>query len=449
MKNFKKYLAQVGLFLCSLKMAVINLILLGLISAAGSFYESYYDLNTAQILVYKSIWMQLSLFLLSVNLIGVLVHRWPWKKRHTSFVMAHFGILILILGSLITQYKGVDGSLRLEIGSKGRSISLPEEVFIIYSSFDGDRWSEISRLEPQFLKNPPSLKSPYEWAVDSSQVLRIEDYYPYALESTRIEPDPKEGYYVQYQLKGANAEIVDFIYKNRRQPFLSKKLGPAHIVFKTGAYKSKQKHELVLTPYFGKTLRYSLISDQRVREKGQIRVGSSIQTGWMDLELKILQYYRARKEYYFKKLKKPTELSVPALKIRFMDRERWMRLNSFLSFYFEDRAYIVGYMNKKHSLGMDLKLKHFKITRYPNSSKAKEYESFVEVDGEKEFLISMNSPLTYKGWTVYQSGFEEDEEGQVVASIFAINKDPGRYIKYLGSLLIICGIFALFYVRRR
>ena len=114
-------------------------------------------------------------------------------------------------------------------------------------------------------------------------------------------------------------------------------------------------------------------------------------------------------------------------------------------FFDDDKVYIVAYVNEKKDLGFQLRLKDFKVIRYPSSFKASSYESEVQVNASEDVkLISMNHPLKFSGYTIYQSGFEEDKEGAPVASVFAINKDPGRFIKYFGSLLIVIGSFVLF-----
>ena len=65
----------------------------------------------------------------------------------------------------------------------------------------------------------------------------------------------------------------------------------------------------------------------------------------------------------------------------------------------------------------------------------------------KDVLISMNEPLDYQGYTFYQSSFQEDEMGKPIASVLSVNYDPGRWIKYIGSLLIVFGAIHLFYRR--
>ena len=70
-------------------------------------------------------------------------------------------------------------------------------------------------------------------------------------------------------------------------------------------------------------------------------------------------------------------------------------------------------------------------------------------DGHKEVLISMNNPLKYDGFTFYQASFEQDDMGNPTASILSVNNDPGRFLKYLGSMLLVLGSIHLFYMKRR
>jgi cytochrome c biogenesis protein ResB len=100
------------------------------------------------------------------------------------------------------------------------------------------------------------------------------------------------------------------------------------------------------------------------------------------------------------------------------------------------------------------------VIRYQGTSRAKEYASLVSVlkngeaipaapESQEKTLISMNEPMKYNGYTIYQASFQEDEMGKPVASVFSVNKDPGRPIKYLGSLVLSFGIVWLFYQRRK
>jgi len=55
------------------------------------------------------------------------------EKQHISFISAHIGILILLAGSLITRYYGVDGSMSIEMGGKENKITVPETELKVFT----------------------------------------------------------------------------------------------------------------------------------------------------------------------------------------------------------------------------------------------------------------------------------------------------------------------------
>ncbi|MDE0152235.1 MAG: cytochrome c biogenesis protein ResB [Bdellovibrionales bacterium] len=427
-------------FLSSLKLAVINILLLGVISAVGTFVESYYDLYLAQHLVYQSVWMKIVLVLFSINLLSVMVDRWPWKRRHMPFVTAHLGIIMIIIGSFLTGEFGMDGSMRLEPEEQSSSIVLNPRILSVYSSFGEGSFSELYKDQPKFILNRPSAQSPYTISL-GTEFMEIVDYYPYAREKIIFQRKPKSGWLFHFKLSGTRAQELSQMYKMKRDAFVKQQFGLAHIVISDGSYKSSERNELILIP--AKAM-YQLVQQGKVRQAGSIYKGKKIQTGWMDLTFELIDFYQAEKVYQFTPLKRPDDNSTSALKVRFQGKESWMKLNSFLSFYSKDASYTLSYMNQRKSIGSTLKLIKFQIDRYQGSQKAKEYSSVVQVDGHKTVTISMNEPLKHNGWTFYQSGFDEVQ----TASILSVNYDPGRFIKYFGSFLLVAGIFALFYRKR-
>jgi hypothetical protein len=84
------------------------------------------------------------------------------------------------------------------------------------------------------------------------------------------------------------------------------------------------------------------------------------------------------------------------------------------------------------------------------AARAASYASQVAVPGLTESAtISMNEPLKHMGFTVYQASFQDGPDGKPVASIFSVNHDPGRWLKYLGCLIISLGTILLFYMKRK
>ena len=441
-------------FFCSLKMAVCTLSALILLFTLGTIFESLYGREAAGEMVYQSFWMTSLLVILFLNILAVMIDRWPWGKKHIPFLCAHFGILFIITGSFLTRFYGADGVLRLEPGQTKGQISLTSRMFIVYSSFDGENLTELAREEVSFLKNPPSPQKPYKIPL-GSKVLKIINFYPFSLAKEHYKVPPKKGRAgeaLRFQIEGAQASFVKWIFKS---PLVDKALfdmGQAKIflTISFSAVKDIKKPSLLLKPQ-GNVLKYRLINPnkkQTVRE-GTLKIGSVLNTGWMDFRFKVLSYMpRSLPDIQFLPQEKTSERSIPAVHVSFNGESQWMGLNSHLFFFDEDKVFITAYVNTRRALNFDVTLKDFKIIRYPASLKALSYESTVQIN-KKEYLISMNEPLQFKGWTVYQSGFEEDELGNVKASLFSVNKDPGRFLKYFGSLLVVLGSLLLFIKRNR
>ena len=577
-------------FFCSIKPAVIILSALIILFALGTFYESAQGRRAAQEIIYRSVYMNFFIFLLALNIIAVMVDRWPWKKKHTGFLMAHFGILFIIAGSLGTRLYGVDGNLRLALGAEGQEIVTELPSVVVYSSFDAVNLTELYRARVFFFRHPPKVEKPFLIPL-GKDMLKIQDFYPVAnvreqYKSLSI-PSQKEGSEervtarnprsggtaVFFQIEGVRGNMARWIYKPAWKDRVEQAWGPARIVLSSSSsypslpsaigklvqkekpvVKKISKNSLWLFPATEKKLKYELRgsrapqeerskkrvtahnprsggtasltyrpasslkesqsavipplvsnprrgaftsqkgrSEERVTVRnprsgrpasslkesqsavipplvnnprsggaspqstktgklqptplGFLKEGSVLKTGWMDFRFRLIRYLpQALPDTVFTPQKKAGDQTVSAVQVNFKGEQKWMGLNSHLYFFDKDKVYIIAYVKERKQLSFSLRLKDFKINRYPGSGKSSGYESQVQLNGEKKArLISLNKPLKKGGYTIYQSGFEEDENGIPTASIFAINKDPGRFVKYFGSLLIVLGSLVLFW----
>ncbi len=111
----------------------------------------------------------------------------------------------------------------------------------------------------------------------------------------------------------------------------------------------------------------------------------------------------------------------------------------------------VNFGHAEVPLGFSLKLVKFRKGVNPGGAGNAAFASVVHlVDKDRgideERTISMNEPLTFNHLTLYQSGFNEAGHG-IKTSSFSIGHDPGRWLKYLGCLLICLGSATMFYMR--
>ncbi|MGE3975074.1 MAG: cytochrome c biogenesis protein ResB, partial [Bdellovibrionales bacterium] len=209
------------------------------------------------------------------------------------------------------------------------------------------------------------------------------------------------------------------------------------------------QNEFVVKPAGARALEYFVYSKDNKRpvKKGKITIGETINTGWMNLQFRLLNYYpHAEMKNEFVELEKPTPVTTSAVEVQFQGKKQWMALNSILKFFTDKEAFLVRYGNKMLDIGFNMTLKKFEIGRYQGTSRAASYKSFVEVEGLGEREIYMNEPLKHNGYTIYQASFQEDPQtGEPNASILSVNYDPGRWWKYMGCLFIVLGSLLMFY----
>lgn len=103
----------------------------------------------------------------------------------------------------------------------------------------------------------------------------------------------------------------------------------------------------------------------------------------------------------------------------------------------------------RQKLLFTLQLKEFEIEYYPGSHDPSDYISTVVLkdsrnETEKECTISMNNILKYDGYRFYQSSYDDDLRG----SVLAVSHDPwGVGITYTGYILLLISLIGFFFQR--
>ena len=133
--------------------------------------------------------------------------------------------------------------------------------------------------------------------------------------------------------------------------------------------------------------------------------------------------------------------------------------SSYKPVLFGDRLFEIAYGVDRRPLGFDLKLDKFEVGFEPGTEHPTKFVSNVRLtdpaEGIKDrpYTISMNDPMTHRGFTFYQmrySALQDPHTGQRTGqfqSVFQVGVDPGRPIKYAGCIILVLGIFTQFYMR--
>ncbi|MBI4353676.1 MAG: cytochrome c biogenesis protein ResB [Candidatus Omnitrophica bacterium] len=119
-------------FLGSLQIAVALLIAIAVVLAWGTLYETRFGTAAVQRAVYQAWWFQAILGFLAINLAVAAFERYPWKRKHLPFVLAHLGIILILLGGIIGGRFGIEGQLIIPEGQAERMLQLPTNVLSVH-----------------------------------------------------------------------------------------------------------------------------------------------------------------------------------------------------------------------------------------------------------------------------------------------------------------------------
>jgi hypothetical protein len=119
--------------------------------------ESLHGTPVAKAAFYEAQWFNIFLGLVWVNIFCATLSRWPFKKRHTGFVITHIGILTLLIGTLVTRLVASEGQMTLLENEQWDRLQ-QEGLNLITAPEDGAgyefRLPERSTGKPRRLKTP-------------------------------------------------------------------------------------------------------------------------------------------------------------------------------------------------------------------------------------------------------------------------------------------------------
>lgn len=112
-----------------------------------------------------------------------------------------------------------------------------------------------------------------------------------------------------------------------------------------------------------------------------------------------------------------------------------------IEFEHNDKNYKLIFGKEQRKLPFEIALNDFVKDDYPGMTMARGFSSDVRVvDGELEWnaLIEMNAPLRYKGYTFYQSSFDQAANNET--TILSVVENKGRIFPYIGTFILALGL---------
>ena len=212
---------------------------------------------------------------------------------------------------------------------------------------------------------------------------------------------------------------------------------------------------------------YELTSRKNGRATGKIELNKPLPTGWADWQLTIdTTMPHAASSMDFNPINSET---VPAtadlpdgVRVRIQQNgetlERWAPAGWQIAIPTSPSPTMVAYGWKTVSLPIGLELLDFEVKRNEGSDSPAGFKStlrIVTADGETATgSCWMNHPFSYPGtwwrtWTgltykISQASWNPENLGQSTVQIL---RDPGWLLKWIGSLLVVTGVFMMFYLQ--
>lgn len=141
-----------------------------------------------------------------------------------------------------------------------------------------------------------------------------------------------------------------------------------------------------------------------------------------------------------------------ALQLQVQNRKFWVTNERPMKLLINGQP-VAFYLTKKTlTLPFEFVLSNFKMDKDPGTNNPASYESFVKLftaDGPSDHHIYMNNPLKHSRFTFYQASYSQDPNTGAYSSTLSANYDPGRFFKYLGSLLLFLGSWAHFALNKK
>src|SRR3989338_7049222 len=121
----------------SLTLAAPLLVVIAGVLAWGTIYETRFGTAAVQRFVYQAWWFQALLGFLAVNLAVAALARFPWNRRQLPFLLAHLGIILILVGGIIGGRFGIEGQMIIPEGQDSHVLELPIKQLVVHQPNPG------------------------------------------------------------------------------------------------------------------------------------------------------------------------------------------------------------------------------------------------------------------------------------------------------------------------
>ncbi len=446
-------------FLFSMRLMAILILLFFIAIGYATFIENDFGTQTAKALIYNTIWFELIIVLISINMIANINRYKLWRKEKWPVLLFHISFIMIVIGAGITRYVSFEGMMSIREGEQSNLI-VSDRTFLQINVHDNAY--QYSYDMPLLLHN---YDGPLEFLKSNSFTQHVKfldndisvdyvDYIPNAVDTLIVgEGIPT----LTIVLAGANGRETYYLQEGRAKRYLGLNFSfgtplPGHVNF---FYQNDEL--MVQLPSDGEFMRMADRFQGSVKKDSiqPLMLRSLYMVDGQNFVIPILNE-KATLTHYIGVNPEGQEMEdLLKIKVRSNGEEQLIELFGDKGFVSNRNQFQLGGLNFSLSYGSKyyqtpffIGLNDFQLERYPGSNSPASFASEVTlIDGEEKtnHRIFMNNVLDYQGYRFFQSSYDQDELGTVLS----VNHDFwGTWISYLGYLMMTVGMIATMFSKK-
>lgn len=277
-----------------------------------------------------------------------------------------------------------------------------------------------------------------------------------------ISPTPKE---IKKKKNVTGQEMIEVTFDGVRVQFLPQ-MSPLPLddkmnLSENSPYRIFSKKLFEKSPHLFLFGKHAAFFDREAKKwsTANFDIGEEISLPWMGFKIKLLDHrtdaYPTMLPQYVKPVQENGQVikgQTKAIEVSIGDQTFWVKSGEPISFNQNGERIIFDLGKKSLLLPYELVLDQFKMDTDPGTNNPASYESFITLfrgnAGSSKHHVFMNNPLKFENFTFYQASYFQTNEGPF-GSVLSVNFDPGRFWKYLGSLLLVLGSIWHFVLRKK